>query len=71
MANDSEVAAMVEIARSAGSGLSRDGRALIGDLISRGYVSETDDRDGDNPRYKITAAGQAILDERGVGANES
>lgn len=71
MASDGEVAAMVEIARSAGAGLSRDGRALIGGLIARGYVAETVDPTGGNPRLKVTAAGQSVLDERGVGANES
>ena len=71
MATDSEVAAMVEIARSAGSGLSRDGRALVGQLIEQGYVAETADSDGGNPRLKVTPAGQSVLDERGVGANKS
>lgn len=69
--NDSEVAALVEVARSAGTGLSRDGLALLGDLIARGYVAQTADQDGGNPRHKVTPAGQAVLDERGVGANES
>lgn len=69
--NDSEVAAMVEVARSAGAGLSRDGRALIGGLIAQGFVAETADADGGNPRLKVTPAGQSVLDERGVGANES
>lgn len=70
MLSDTEVAALVEIARSAGAGLSREGRALVDDLKARGYVAETE-RNGDNVRLKITPAGQAVLDERGVGANES
>ena len=70
MVSDTEIAALVEIARSAGAGLSREGRALVGDLMARGYVAETD-RSGDIVRLKVTPAGQSVLDERGVGANES
>jgi len=71
MVSDGEVAALVEVARSAGTDLSRDKQSLLPGLIERGYVAPASGGDGIHPRYRLTASGQAILDERGVGANES
>ncbi len=71
MDDDQKIAALCEVARSAGTDLSATNKALLPDLIASGHVAPADTPDNAHPRYKLTPAGQAVLDERGVGANES
>jgi hypothetical protein len=68
MPTDLQIALLVEIANSGGSGLRPERLSELVDLIAADYV-EGDTGPGE--RYKLTAKGQGVLDDRGVGANES
>jgi hypothetical protein len=65
MPNDNQIAAMVEIAQSAGSALSEQQKSEIDALIKAGLVERSLEK------YGLTPAGQKVLDDRGVGANEA
>jgi hypothetical protein len=65
MPNDDQIAALVEIARSAGSSMSEGQKNEIGHLVALGLVEPGSEN------YRLTPAGQKVLDDRGVGANES
>lgn len=62
MPNDNQIAAMVEIAQSAGSALTKKRNRCPdqGGLVERSLE-----------KYGLTPAGQKVLDDRGVGANEA
>jgi hypothetical protein len=60
MITDHQISTLCDVARSAGTDLSADKLASLEGLIASGYVAAAE-----------TPAGQAVLDERGVGANES
>jgi predicted transcriptional regulator len=65
MPTDNQIAAMVEIAQSAGSALSKQQKSEIDTLIKAGLVERSLEK------YQLTSAGQKVLDDRGVGANEA
>ncbi len=69
--SDADISVMVDVARSAGTMLSADKQARLSDLIAAGLIEPAKSNDGEGERYKLTPQGQAVLDERGVGANES
>ena len=56
------------IASLGGAGLEPERLTDLVDLIAAGYV---EGEEGAHDLYKLTAKGQGVLDERGVGANES
>lgn len=69
--DDSDIALMCDIARTAGLDLPPDKHARLDRLIARGWVVPAS-RDESGPvRYAVSAKGQRFLDARGVGANES
>jgi len=67
MPTDQQIAIMCDIARSGGADMPRehlsDLLSLIGDSYVEGSGCFAD-------QYQLTAKGQAVLDERGVGVNE-
>jgi hypothetical protein len=69
--SDSDISVMVDIARSAGTMLSGDKQTRLPALLEAGLIEAAASKDGEGDRYKLTPQGQAVLDERGVGANES
>lgn len=71
MDDDQKIAMLCDVAKSAGTDLSATNKALLPGLIASGHVAPADTPDHVHPRYKLTPAGQAVLDARGVGANES
>ena len=71
-ANDLGISVLVEIARTSGLALSRDQRRELDGLIAEGLVKQiTADGPLEDARYAVTPEGQKLLDDRGVGANES
>ena len=69
--NDSDISVMVDVARSAGTMLSDEKRMKLSALVEAGLIEAATSNDGEGDRYKLTPQGQAVLDARGVGANES
>lgn len=69
--SDDDISVMVDVARAAGTMLSDDKQRRLPGLVAAGLVEPTASNDGEGDRYKLTPQGQAVLDERGVGANES
>ena len=69
--SDSDVSIMVDVARAAGTTLSDDKLRRLPALVEAGLVEAATSNDGEGDRYKLTPQGQAVLDARGVGANES
>jgi hypothetical protein len=67
MLTDHQISILVDIASSGGAALPPERLSDLVDLIAAGYV----EGDEGNNLYRLTAKGQAVLDERGVGANES
>jgi hypothetical protein len=65
MPNDNQIAAMVVIAQSAGSALSKQQKSEIDTLTKAGLVERSLEK------YQLTSAGQNVLDDRGVRANEA
>lgn len=68
--SDSEVAVMCDIARASGFDLDANKQAIVESLIGRGLVAATG-RTEPHPKFEVTDQGQHLLDERGVGVNES
>lgn len=66
---DAHIATLVDVARSAGADVPDSRKLALSELVEAGYVSLADGLPV--PRYKLTRSGHAVLDERGVGANES
>ena len=69
--SDTDISVMVDVARAAGVTLSGDQRMRLSGLVEAGLVEAATSNDGEGDHYKLTPQGQAILDSRGVGANES
>jgi hypothetical protein len=67
---DSDVSVLVDVARSAGTMLTDDKQARLTQLIEVGLVAPAAP-DAGSARYQLTPKGQSVLDDRGVGANES
>jgi hypothetical protein len=71
-ADDQGVSVLVEIARSAGTGLNPAQRLKLDALLAAGLAELVAPADALEPtRYAVTRQGQRLLDERGIGANES
>jgi hypothetical protein len=68
MPTDQQISLLVDIASSGGAALRPERLSELVDLIAADYV-EGDPGPGE--RYRLTAKGQGVLDDRGVGANES
>jgi hypothetical protein len=69
MLTDQQIATLVEVATSGGDGLRPERLVDLKELIAAGYAEKG--KDAPAERYKLTAKGQKLLSERGVGANES
>lgn len=71
-ADDQGVSVLVEIARNSGTGLNPAQRLKLDALLAVGLVELVAPADDLEPtRYAVTRQGQRLLDERGIGANES
>lgn len=71
-ANDLGISVLVEIARTSGHDLSRDQLQELDRLIAEGLVEKISSAGpSEAARYAVTSKGQRMLDDRGVGANES
>ncbi len=69
---DAAVAVMVEVARTEGRDLSPAQRLQLERLLGEGLVELAGPgEDRGVSRYKLSRRGQQLLDDRGVGANES
>jgi hypothetical protein len=68
MFTDQQISVLVDVASSGGARVPPDRLVVLLGLIVDDYV---DSAPGTLDRYKLTAKGQAALDERGVGANKS
>jgi predicted transcriptional regulator len=70
--SDTGIAVMCDIARMSGLDLDDDKQAVLDRLIANGLVeiSKTA-KPTEGTKFAITRKGQRMLDERGVGANES
>jgi hypothetical protein len=68
MPTDQQIAILVDIASSGGAGLRDERRTDLMGLIASDYVEQ---KEGPGELYKLTSKGQSVLDDRGVGANES
>ena len=68
MPNDQQIAVMCDIAKSGGAGLKKERLPDVAALVAAGHVERTSDP---VEAYALTGKGQAFLDERGVGVNES
>jgi hypothetical protein len=68
MPTDQQISILVDIASSGGAALPTERLVDVLELIAGGYV-EAGTAAGRH--YRLTVEGQGVLDERGVGANES
>jgi hypothetical protein len=68
--SDEAIAVMVDIARTAGRDLDPAHHLERDRLVAAGLVAKAPD-DREDSSYKVTARGQHVLDQRGVGANEA
>jgi|GEM_PF-5375021 len=64
---DDAIALMVDVARTGGLDLNAAQRRDLNHLVSRGLVAV----DEASNSCEVTPKGQALLDQRGVGANEA
>lgn len=70
--SDDGISAMVDIARLSGQNLNPEQRLELDRLIADGLIEATAAAArGEATRYAVTAKGQKMLDDRGVGVNES
>jgi hypothetical protein len=70
--NDDGISAMVDIARMSGQNLNPAQRHQLDRLLADGLIEQIAAAGNSEPaKYAVTAKGQKILDDRGVGANES
>jgi hypothetical protein len=69
MLTDQQIATLVEVATSGGAGLRPERLVDLSELTAAGYAEEVEEAPAGS--YKLTAKGQKLLSERGVGANES
>jgi DNA-binding PadR family transcriptional regulator len=70
MATDEQISVMCDIASSGGADLSASKIAALRAIVADGLIEPTA-KDETIERYKLTSKGQKLLDDRGVGANES
>jgi hypothetical protein len=68
MPTDTQIAVIVEVAQSGGVGLNSQQHRELPELIAERMIEPATEPSG---KYKVTAHGQKMLDDRGVGANES
>jgi hypothetical protein len=70
--SDTAISAMVDIAGTSGQHLNPSQRAELDSLLAQGLIKKMAAADRSEPaQYALTPKGQKILDDRGVGANES
>ena len=70
--SDSGIAVMCDIARASGLDLNDDKQIVLDQLIADGLVEESSvSKTTEATRFAVTPKGQQLLDERGVGVNES
>lgn len=70
--SDQSISVMVDIARMSGLDLNPAQRLELDHLIAEGLVAKISSADAvEAAKYKVTPKGQKVLDDRGVGANES
>lgn len=66
------IAVMCDIARASGLDLNDDKQAVLDQLIAAGLVEVTRTaRPTEGAKFAVTSKGQRLLDDRGVGVNES
>jgi hypothetical protein len=70
--SDQAISAMVDIAQMSGVQLTAGQRTELDGLIAHGLIEKIAPAGPNQPaKYALTASGQKLLDDRGVGANES
>ena len=70
--SDEAISAMVEVARMSGLRLNPSQRSELDGLIAHGLIENIAAAGPSGPvKYAVTPKGQKVLDDRGVGANES
>ena len=70
--SDTGIAVMCDIARMSGLDLDDNKRAVLDTLIADGLVEVSKHaKPSEATKFAVTPKGQRLLDERGVGANES
>jgi len=70
--SDTGIAVMCDIARASGLDLDADKRAVLDRLIADGLVEVSRPaKPTEAAKFAVTSKGQRLLDERGVGVNES
>ncbi|MGA9090428.1 MAG: hypothetical protein WB420_15115 [Bradyrhizobium sp.] len=69
---DEGISAMVDIARMSGLDLNHKQRSELDRLVAGGLIEQTAAAgQSGSARYAVTPKGQKLLDDRGVGVNES
>lgn len=71
MATDEQISIMCDIARSGRADLTPQKAAALPPMVAEGLIEPTSDLEGSVEKYQITPKGQRLLDDRGVGVNES
>lgn len=70
--SDSGIAVMCDIARASGLDLNDDKQIVLDQLIADGLVEQSSAaKTTEATKFAVTPKGQHLLDERGVGVNES
>jgi predicted transcriptional regulator len=70
--SDTGIAVMCDIARASGLDLDDDKQAVLDRLIADGLVAKSSAaKPAEAAKFEVTPKGQRMLDERGVGVNES
>jgi hypothetical protein len=70
--SDTGIAVMCDIARASGLDLDDDKQAVLDRLIADGLVAKSSAaKPTEAAKFEVTPKGQRMLDERGVGVNES
>jgi len=70
--SDTGIAVMCDIARASGLDLDADKQAVLDRLIADGLVEVSRvAKPTEATKFAVTSKGQRLLDERGVGVNES
>jgi predicted transcriptional regulator len=70
--SDDGISAMVDIARLSGQNLNPEQRRQLDRLIADGLIeNKAGAAQGEAAKYAVTPKGQKMLDDRGVGVNES
>ena len=70
--SDSGIAVMCDIARASGHDLNDDKQRVLDQLIADGLVEVSSAAKAtEATKFAVTSKGQQVLDERGVGVNES